>query len=277
MNYLYTLILGIIHGVTEFLPVSSSGHLAIAEMLMNVEEGNIVLLAAVLHFGTLISVCFVYRDDLKELSLEFLRMLKDIIQGKGVQSNKNYHRRLGLFLIVATIPTAIGALLFNQLVKSSFTSFIAIGIGLLVTGVLIWFAEKSARGDKDIYKMTFKNAFLIGLLQTFALAPGVSRSGTTFAGSLLSGLNRELTIKFSFILSIPIILAVSLIETTAGITQGLNGLTIGNLLVGVLVASIAGYIAIKTMIKFVTKKKLYYFSYYTWLIGSIIIITVILV
>lgn len=277
MNYLYTLILGVIQGITEFLPVSSSGHLAIAEMLMKIKEENTMLLAAVLHFGTLMSVCFVYREDLKELFFEFLRMIKDMAQGKGIQPNKNYHRRLGLFLIVATIPAGIGALLFNQLVKSAFTSFIAIGIGLLVTGFLIWFAEKTARSDKDIYKMTFKNAFLIGILQMFALAPGVSRSGTTLAGSLLSGLNRELTIKFSFILSIPIILVASITEATAGITQGLNGLTIGNLLVGVLVASIAGYIAIKTMIKFVAKKKLYYFSYYTWLIGSIVIITVILV
>lgn len=277
MNYLYTLILSIVQGITVFLPVSSSGHLAIVEMLMKIQEENIMLLMAVLHIGILMSVCFVYRDDLKELFSEFFRMLKDIAQGKGVQPNKNYHRRLGLFLIVATIPTAIGALLFSQLINSVLTSFIVVGIGLLVTGFLLKMAENSARGDKDIYKMNFKNAFLIGLLQTTALVPGVSRLGTSLAGSLLSGLNRELTIKFSFILSIPLILAASIMEATAGITQGLNGLTVGNLIVGILAASISSYIAIKTTIKFMAKKKLYYFAYYTWVIGAIVIITVILV
>lgn len=265
------IILGIVQGLTEFLPVSSSGHLAIAQNLLEVPDSKVLFFTTMLHFGTLIAVFLVYGKDIIMLFKEFYKVMGEMISGKGLRLN-NYHRRLGFFIILATIPTAIIGLTLKDFFESLFHMQIAIGMALLITGTLLWFAEKWNSGKKDVRDMGIFDALVVGIFQAFAIAPGISRSGSTIVGSLLMGLNKELTVKFSFLISLPAILGATIFETKDALVSGTGNISFFIICVGVLSATISGFIAIKSMISFIKREKLYYFSYYTWTIGLIIII-----
>lgn len=272
MTYLKAIILGIVQGLTEFLPVSSSGHLAILENLMKINEESVLFFAAMLHFGTLISIVVVYFKDISILIKEFFMVILEGVTGKGFNINKNAHRKFGLLIITACIPTAIIGVVFSDFFESLFQSVFSVGIGLLITGSLLWLSEKIAKGNKNIKTMKYKDAFIVGLFQSAAIAPGISRSGSTIVGSLFRGLNKELTVKFSFLISLPVVLGAGGIEFIKALDQGLNGISFGVLIAGVATSAISGYVAINVMIQLVTHKKLHYFSYYTWTLGIIIIL-----
>lgn len=271
MTYIQAVILGLVQGLTEFLPVSSSGHLAIFEYLFKIKEENVLFFAAMLHLGTLISIIIVYFKDILELIQEFVLLIVDIFRGKGLRINKNSHRRLGFMIITATIPTAFFGIVLNDFFSSLFVSLIAVGVGLLITGTLLWVSERVSKGKKDIVNMRFRDAFLVGLFQSVAIAPGISRSGSTIVGSLLTGLNKELAVKFSFLISLPAVIGAVIFELSDAMAQGLNGMPVLSIITGVCVSTVSGYIAIKAMILFVTNKKLHYFSFYTWALGLVVI------
>lgn len=273
MTFIKAIILGIVQGLTEFLPVSSSGHLALLQNLMEVNEGSILFFTAMLHFGTLISIFIVYFKDIAILVKEFLMVILELITGKGLNINKNVHRKFGLLIITACIPTAILGIAFSDFFESLYTSIASIGIGLMITGTLLWLSERIGRGNKIIKTMKYRDALFIGLCQGAAIAPGISRSGSTIVGSLFTGLNKETTVKFSFLISLPAVLGAGTIESVKALEQGMNGITYSVLIAGVLTAAISGYAAIKAMIRLVTNKKLHYFSYYTWTLGIIIILS----
>lgn len=272
MSIFEAVILGLVQGLAEFLPISSSGHLALLQHFFGIEGDKVLAFTTMLHFGTLVAVFFVYRKDIWELIKELGATLKDIFTGKGLQPNKNMTRKMGLMIIVGTIPAAILGLLLNDYIESAFTSILLIGICLIITGTILWFAERVGKNFRDIDRMNYRNAVTIGISQAIALLPGISRSGSTIVGGLLLGLTRELAVKFAFLVSIPAVLGAFVLELPDAFEQGFDMDLALPIVIGMVVAAISGVIAIKTMIKVVTGKKLFIFSVYTWLVGIGVVI-----
>lgn len=279
MTILQAIILGIVQGLTEFLPVSSSGHLAITQFLLKIPEERVFFLTVMLHIGTLFSVLVVYWKDLSSIVVEFIKMCIDVVQKKGA-GLENEYRRLGVLIIVGTIPTGLMGFLLKDVFSSFYTSRLVIGISLIVTGSLLWFSERSQKNKteslKPLSKMTWKNAFIVGVFQGFAITPGISRSGSTIAGALFQGINKETATRYSFLLSFPAILAATLLETKDAMVYGMGDVTLAALFIGILASFLAGVFAIRALINLIKRERLYYFSFYTWLIGAGTIATFIL-
>jgi len=267
LGYFEAVVLGLLQGLAEFLPISSSGHLALAQSLFGVEADKVLLFAVLLHLGTLIAVFVVYWKDIWELIVELCVTIKDLCTGKGLRLEERPVRKLGVMIIVATIPTAVIGLLFNDFFEGLYSSMVAVGIGFLITGVLMFLAEKMGSANRDIRKMNCRNALFIGVLQGIAIYPGISRSGSTLVGGLTTGLKREFAVKFAFLISIPSILGSVVLEAPKALEGDLDTALLGPILAGMLVAAVSGYFAIKTMIRIVSNKKLSYFSYYVWILG----------
>lgn len=272
MTTFQAIILGLIQGLAEFLPISSSGHLALAQHFFGINSESVLIFAVLLHVGTLISVFIVYWKDIWELIVELCLTIKDLCTGKGLRLEERPVRKLGVMIIVATIPTAIIGLLFNDLFDKLYTSVLPIGIGLIITGFLLVLAERTGNSSRGIEKMNFRNALFIGTVQGIAICPGISRSGSTLFGSLICNLDRKFAVKFVFLISIPSILGSAVMEAPDAIKAGLDMAQLGPILVGMVVAAVSGLIAIKTMIKIVSDKKLSYFSYYVWALGAAVVI-----
>ena len=272
MSIFESVILGLVQGLAEFLPISSSGHLALLQNIFGIEGDKVMAFTTMLHFGTLVAVFFVYRKDIWDLIKELGATLKDIFTGKGLRPNANMTRKMGLMIIVGTIPAAILGLLFNKYIEKAFTSILLIGICLIVTGTILWFAERVGKNLRDIDRMNYRNAVTIGIFQAIALLPGISRSGSTIVGGLLLGLTRELAVKFAFLVSIPAVLGAFVLELPETFDQGFDMELVVPIVIGMIVAAVSGVIAIKTMIKVVTGKKLFIFSVYTWVVGAAVVI-----
>ena len=272
MSYFEAVILGLVQGLAEFLPISSSGHLALLQQAFGISEDKVLLFAVLLHVGTLLSVFIVYWKDIWELIVELCLTIRDLCTGRGLRLEERPVRKLGVMIIAATIPTAIIGLAFSDFFDSLYTSVIPIGVGLIITGFLLIFAEKMGEGNRGIRQMNYRNAIFIGLVQGVAICPGISRSGSTLFGSLICNLDRKFAVKFVFLISIPSILGSAVLETPAAIEAGVTAAEIGPILVGMLVAAVSGLIAIKTMIKIVSNKKLSYFSYYVWAVGLFVVL-----
>ena len=271
MSYFEAVILGLIQGLAEFLPISSSGHLALMQQWFGIEEDKVLPFAVLLHVGTLVSVFIVYWKDVWELIKELGLTIRDIFTGRGLRIQERPTRKLGVMIIVATIPTGIIGILFNDFFNSLYNSVIPIGIGLIITGFLLILAERMGSASRGIQQMNYRNALFIGTVQGIAICPGISRSGSTLFGSLMCNLDRKFAVKFVFLISIPSILGSAVMEAPAAIQSGLDPGQLGPILVGMAVAAISGLIAIKTMIKIVSDKKLSYFSYYVWILGLIVV------
>ena len=272
MSYFEAIILGLVQGLAEFLPISSSGHLALLQQAFGIHEDKVLLFAVLLHVGTLISVFIVYWKDIWELIVELYLTIRDLCTGKGLRLAERPIRKLGVMIIVATIPTAIIGLVFSDFFDSLYNSVIPIGVGLIITGFLLIFAEKKGEGNRGIQQMNFRNAIFIGLVQGVAICPGISRSGSTLFGSLICNLDRKFAVKFVFLISIPSILGSAVLEAPAALEAGVTAAEVGPVLVGMLVAAVSGLVAIKTMIKIVSDKKLSYFSYYVWALGLFVVL-----
>ena len=272
MTLFESIILGLIQGLSEFLPISSSGHLALLQYFFGIEGESVLAFAVLLHLGTLLSIFAVYYKDIWDLIRELFATLADLFTGRGLRINANETRRLGFMIIVATIPTGIIGVLFNDLFESMYLSLAAIGTGLLITGTLLWFSEKIGKGRKNVLNMKFRDAFLVGLFQSVAITPGISRSGSTIVGGLFSGMKREIAVRFAFLISIPSVLGAVVMEAPSAFKSGIDMSMLTPIIIGVAIAAVSGFIAIKTMIRIVSNKKLYYFSFYTWAVGAIVLI-----
>ncbi|MDD4367103.1 MAG: undecaprenyl-diphosphate phosphatase [Eubacteriales bacterium] len=271
LTYLQALVLGIVQGLGEFLPISSSGHLAVIQYFFGIEGESVLLFAVMLHLGTLISVFIIYWHDIVKLVKELIAVIKDIFTGKGLRINHNPVRRLGFMIIVATIPTALIGLLFNDIFAGLYLSLIAVGIGFLVTGTILFIAEKMGKNEKKVWGMKFRHAVFIGIMQGIAICPGVSRSGSTLFGGLMSGLDRNFALRFAFLISIPSILGSVILEFPPAISAGLPTELWGPVILGTVVSAISGFIAIKAMLKIVAGKRLTVFSWYTWVLGAAVL------
>lgn len=272
MTLLEGIILGFIQGLSEFLPISSSGHLALVQHFFGVEGEQVLMFAVLLHLGTLLSLIAVYYKILWELIIELFAAVKDLATGKGLQLNNNDTRKLGVMIILATIPTGLIGGLFNDYFDNLYNSIPAIGFSLIITGCFLWLAERMEQRGKNVREMKGTDALFVGLCQGIAIIPGISRSGATIVGSLFSGLNRELAVKFAFLISIPAILGAAIIEAPAAMEEGMASDFAIPIISGVIVAAVSGYIAIRTMIRLVSNKKLYIFSFYTWIVGGLVLL-----
>ena len=272
MTYFEAVLLGLVQGLAEFLPISSSGHLALLQQFFGVEEDKVLLFAVLLHVGTLISVFIVYWKDIWELICELGLTVIDLCTGKGLRLDQRPVRKLGVLIIIATIPTGIIGVIGGDFFDSLYNSVIPIGIGLIVTGFLLVAAERMGSSRRGLEQMNFRNAFFIGLVQGIAICPGISRSGSTLFGSLICNLERKFAVKFVFLISIPSILGSAVLELPDAIAAGIEPSQIGPILVGMAVAAISGLVAIKTMIKIVSDKKLSWFSWYVWVLGTAVVL-----
>ncbi len=256
MNLFEAALLGLIQGLTEFLPVSSSGHLVLFQDLLGLNEPGVTL-EVLLHFGTLLAVFYVFGKD-------FIALLKFY--------HDQYQRHFLVLLILGVFVTGMMGLLFRKYIELLFSSTLVVGFMLLITGLIVALIKLIPQGQKNISDTKPLDAVLIGLLQAFAIIPGISRSGTTILTALWRGLDRDAAVRFSFMLSAPIILGATLVEAKELLTTGLESAMAFNYLVGTLVAFISGVFAIKVFIRMLSGNKFHYFAYYCWTIGLIVII-----
>ena len=272
MSYIEAILLGLAQGLAEFLPISSSGHLALLQYFFNVEADKVVLFTVLLHVGTLVSVFIAYWKDIWKLIVELGLTFKDIFTGKGLRLGERPVRKLGVMIIVATIPTGIMGICFNDFFESLYLSIVSIAIGLIFTGFIMFTAERMSASNKGIREMKFRDAVAVGIMQGIAICPGVSRSGSTLVGGLASGLDRKFAVKFAFLISIPSILGSVVLELPEAVKAGIDPSVVGPILAGMVVAAVSGLFAIKAMIKLVSNKKLSYFSYYVWIIAGLVLL-----
>lgn len=274
MSLLQAIILGIFQGIAEFLPISSSGHLAVLQNLFNIKEGNLFF-TEMLHFGTLISIVVVYFNDIIKMIVEFFKLINTLFYNtyhkKKKQIRLNSHQKLALLIIMGSIPTAIIGLTFEDFFESLYTSLLPIGFAFLITGLLLWISEKKAFQNKDIEKMSFLDSIIIGIAQGLAIFPGISRSGSTIVAGLMRGLKKPLATEYSFLLALPATFGAGLLGILKVIKSD-SPVTINvPLAIGVVLSTIVGIISIKILIKLLNKNKLHYFSYYLWFIGILTI------
>lgn len=247
-------ILGLLQGLTEFLPVSSSGHLVLGQRLLGLHQPELLFDIAV-HVGTLAAVLAVFRNDLAA-------MVKGIFQS-GEQARKG--RRLIMLVVVGSIPTALIGLLFKDYFEALFGSTLAVGIALLVTGVILALTRLAPDKGRPLEKVGPISALAVGLAQSLAITPGISRSGTTISLALLIGVERSLAARYSFLLSIPAILGALLLQLMD--VRGLPAPDMTPLLVGGVIAALSGYLALKLLLKVVDSGRMHFFAPYCWALG----------
>lgn len=261
-------ILGIIQGLTEFLPVSSSGHLVIAQNLLNISAPGVVL-ELVLHLGTLLSVVIVFWQDVMGLLQGFFSLLLNPKLKKPVAKELLTYRRLVPLLIIGLIPTALFGLFLEPIFEHLFSSTLAVAFALLLTGVVLFLISRLASGRRDLAQLTALDALTVGIAQGCAIVPGLSRSGMTISSALGRGLNRDAATRFSFLISIPTIGGAALLKIKDIISFGSQQW--GSLWLGFIVAAITGVAAIKILVRLLKQGRLQVFAYYVWIMGLFII------
>jgi undecaprenyl-diphosphatase len=271
MDIIQAIILGIVQGLTEFLPVSSSAHLVLVPPIIGVtysSPAQAVAFDTLLHLGTLAAVIAYFWRDIIHIVIGLVSSIQDIFRGNfktGLKEDTS--KKLAWLLVIGTIPAALAGILFNKQFEALFNNYAAVGFFLLITGVLLWAAERmKGGGDKKVKDITFKNALAIGIFQAFAIAPGISRSGATISAGLFSGLERELAARYSFLLAIPAIAGAALVQVK-GIGAGFEANTAA-LIAGFLAAVVVGFLAIKLLLKIIRERTLMVFAYYCWIVGA---------
>ncbi len=271
MSVWEALIMGLVQGLTEFLPVSSSGHLVIFGEILNlqIEDGN--AFSVLLHVATFLSVCFIYYKDIIELIKEFFLMIGDIFRGKG-NWNRPYRRML-IMLIIATIPAVVVGLIFKMFnLDAMLSNLLVVGFMLLVTATLMYVVDKCNINRFDAANAKYRSSLIVGLAQACALMPGLSRSGSTITAARAVGYKKEFAIKFSFLMSLPAILGAAVLEGVGLIKDGGFAIDVLPLAVGFIAAAVSGILAIKFLINLLNKNRFYIFSIYCGIVGLICIV-----
>ena len=245
-------VLGIVQGLTEFLPVSSSGHLVLFQHWLPV-SGDPLAFDLALHLGTLVPVIWVYRSDL-------LRVVADTTIGEGAYLERPGVRLL-LLLIAASVPTAVIGLTLEDLFEQMFHNARAVGVAFALTGTLLWFTKKFEKGTTAAHELPWLRALFIGFAQGIAITPGISRSGSTIAAGLFLGMDREAAARFSFLLSIPAIGGAFLLKLG---DLSLDSLSLTPLLIGVFSSAVSGYFALRVLLRLVRAGDFSKFAFYLW-------------
>ena len=252
MSLIEAVVMGLVQGLTEFLPVSSSGHLVLFRNIFGI-TGSPILFEVMVHLGTLVAVCAVFYKDIWFM----------ITHPTSKQT---------IFLIVSTIPAVVVTLFFSDFIESAFGGSY-LGFGFLLTAVFLLVAWKfgAQRGGRRFRDMGVKDSLVMGLMQAVALLPGISRSGSTLTGGVLSGLDRKVAVRFGFLMSVPAILGSLVFSFKDLVTEGMGDIGVLSVIVAVMVAAASGYFAIKFMLKIVGENKLWTFAVYVAILGVLVL------
>lgn len=286
MSVLYAIILGILQGITEFLPVSSFGHLSAAEGMLQIQNNTGALFETMLHLGTLVALILVFYKDIRRIALELLGMIMDIagnlhllIHNKRTGEALRYtrivqgtYRKFAALIVVSTIPTAILGYAARRLVDRAAVSPLVPGSCLLITGILLLVADFSrSGGEKTPRDAQYNHAMWIGICQGISVFPGLSRSGMTISAGLLCGFSRKFAVKYSYIMSIPAVIGAFFVEAgefaAPDMSVGL-GFTYA---LGMLIAGVTGYFTIRFLLRMVQRTKFRYFAVYCFLAGAAVL------
>lgn len=272
MTYLTAFLLGLVQGVAEFLPISSSGHLAIAQNLLGLEDAGSVpeFFDVLLHLGTLIAVFAAYWTDICEMVVEFFRGIGDLAR-RSTPSPVPPARRLILLIIVGTLPLA-AVLPIRKHVQGLTNNMVFVGAALIVTGILLFLCDRVRKGRKNERSATWLDALLVGVSQAVATLPGVSRSGMTITAGCFVGYERKFAVRFSFLLSIPAVLGANILSIGDAVQAGINGAEVPMYLVGVVTAAVTGYLCIRLLKYVADKGRFGAFAYYCWAVGILTLV-----
>jgi len=269
MSIFQALILGLLQGLTEFLPVSSSGHLVLGQYLLQVENQEMLSFDVFVHFGTLISVCIIFRKDIGQIILS----LWNAVRTNSLRSayDTNEYARLGLAIAVASIPAAVIGLTYRDEIAEAFRDPKLVSVNLVITGLLLFLTRfpKPVEGKR----VGLVTGFVIGIAQSVAILPGISRSGSTISTALYLRLSPPLAARFSFLLSIPVIAGAALLESKTVIRQGME-MGFGPFIVGLLASALMGYAAIKILLRIIESGRFSWFAFYCFAVGIMGILVV---
>jgi undecaprenyl-diphosphatase len=274
MNLFHAIILGIIQGLTEFIPISSTGHLILAEKIMGLEKTmtpqQITAFVAVIQLGTLAAVIVYFMRDIMSISLGFLQ--GNLQQLRGIRdSSARKASRLGWLIVIGSIPIGTVGFLAKEIIRGSSTkNLMVIGVSMVAWAVLLFLAEQFGKRRNEIEHIGVREALVVGVAQVFSLIPGTSRSGSTITGALFAGMSREAAARFSFLLSIPAIAASGLLEfkEAMGFISGIGSV---NLAVSTAVSAVVGYASIAFLIGYLRRHTTYAFIIYRLIAGAIVL------
>ena len=269
MSYLTAVLLGLVQGVAEFLPISSSGHLAIAEQLLNLQGASNVpeFFDVLLHLGTLVAVFIAYWDDIRDMIVEFFAGIGDLAH-HSTPNPVPPARRLILLIIVGTLPLFV-MVPFRHFFSSLGDNMYFIGGALIFTGILLFVSDRVQHGRKSEKTATLLDALFVGLGQAVALCPGISRSGMTITTGCFAGFERKFAVRFAFLLSVPAVIGANILSLKDAIDAGIDWASVPAYLVGVAVAAVSGYACIRLLRYIADKGRFGAFAYYCWAVGAL--------
>ena len=273
MTLFMSIILGLVQGVAEFLPISSSGHLSLIQNFFSLgyEESKHMFFDVLLHLGTLVSVCLVYWKELWEMIREFFAGVSALVRPGREKTAPPPARRLVMLIIVGTLPL-FAVLPVKKLVEQLYYNTTFIAVALIFTGCILFFSDRAARGKKTERSATVVDALLVGCAQAAAVVPGLSRSGCTISAGLTRGFHREFAVRYSFLLSLPAVLGANILSLKDAAEAGIDPRLIPVYLAGMLVAMASGYFAIRLVKLLSDKGKFGMFAYYCWAVGAVALI-----
>lgn len=269
MTYLSAFLLGLVQGVAEFLPISSSGHLSIAQNLLHLETAVPEFFDVLLHLGTLLAVFVAYWQDIRDIIGEFFRGVGDLIH-RTTPTPVPAARRMILLIIIGTLPL-FAVLPIRDAVQGLGSNMIFVGAALIVTGFLLFASDMIRKGKKTERNATWRDVLIVGVAQAIATLPGISRSGTTITAGCFVGFERKFAVRFSFLMSIPAILGANILSIGDAIGT-VNTAEIPMYLVGVITAAVVGYLCIRLLKMIAEKGKFGFFAYYCWAVGVLTLV-----
>ncbi|MEW6594424.1 MAG: undecaprenyl-diphosphatase UppP [Thermodesulfobacteriota bacterium] len=268
MSLLHAILLGLIQGATEFLPISSSGHLALAHYFFGVTEAGLAFDVG-LHLGTLVAIVVYFRDDL-------LTMAAALLPPNRQNGGHRHHRRLFWFLAAATIPGVIAGLLLEEAAETSLRHPAMVAATLSAAGLLLLIADRNGGRSRSFDTLTLKDALIIGCSQALAIVPGVSRSGITITAGLFRHLDRQAAVRFSFLLSAPIIFGAGIYKIPEIVTNGLLTDHLAAYVAGFAAAAFSGYLFIAFLMRFVRARSFAIFAYYRFGLSAVVLLALLL-
>ena len=268
MNLFHAIFLGVLQGATEFLPISSSGHLALAHHFFGITEAGLAFDVA-LHLGTLVAIVIYFREDL-------LTMAAAVLQPGRRDAAAQERRTLFWFLVLATIPGALAGLLLEQAAETSLRHPALVAASLSLAGIFLLLADRNGRRSRPFATLTIKDALVIGCSQALAIIPGVSRSGVTITAGLFRHLDRQAAVRFSFLLSAPIIFGAGVHEIPKIVSQGLLTDQAPLYLAGFAAAAVSGYLFIAFLMRFVKARSFAIFAYYRFALSALVVVALLL-
>lgn len=262
MTLTKAIILGVVQGLTEFLPISSSGHLVLAQSILNVTEPPLFF-DVMLHFGTLLAIIVFFYKDIWDIVSSIFGRDPNVIYRNSNYKTKKSARLFAWYIIVGTIPTLIIALILKKTVEKAFSDPLIVSIMLIITGIILWLSARVGQRGKQLNTI---RAIIIGVVQGISALPGISRSGSTISTALMVGIDGEQSARFSLLLSLPAVFGATILELND--VDSFN-VPIISVIVGVLIAFVVGYISISLLVRSLKQGRFSIFAYYCWAIGII--------